>query len=63
MTTLTKEETAREHIRNALAIVGAYRQAVEQPVDGLGVFIESRDLRAVEARLYRAMEQIERGNA
>lgn len=55
-------ETAREHIRNALMILVEYREVVEAPTPSYREPITSRDLRAVEARLHRALEQIERGN-
>jgi hypothetical protein len=44
-------ETASEHIRNALAILYHCPH-----------YITLRDVRAVEARLRRALEQLERGS-
>lgn len=49
-------ESAREHIRNAQTIL--YNLEVE----GNNVNVPLADIRAVEARLRRAIEQIERGN-
>lgn len=60
---LSSPETAREHLRNAIQLLQSYRDdVVERPLAVRGMPIPSRELRAIEARCYRALEQIEAGN-
>lgn len=56
------EESATAHLREALKILIPYRETIESPTPTYHYPVPSTTLRAIEARLYRALEQMERRN-
>jgi len=55
-------EPARAHLRAALALLVPYRTMIEAPTPTYQYPVESRTLRAIEARLYRALDAIDQRN-